>query len=512
MRPETSSSTSRRQIAAITLLLAGTVFGLVLAAGLSTTTPGYADPDGPGPVQVPADEETVATPDFAALAEAVRPAVVSIQSSRIGQRDRSRGVDPFEFFFGPRRPGPEREQQQQQRRQPFRQDSTGSGFVVNADGLIVTNNHVVENADQVSVTLNGRSYPAEVQGTDPATDVALLQIDAGREVPYLELGDSEGLRVGEWIMVVGSPLRLEQTVTVGVVSAKGRSLGVLDSSFENFIQTDAAINFGNSGGPLLNVRGQVVGIATLINFGAENIGFAVPVNTLKQILPQLREHGEVHRGYLGIQIQDVDWEIAEAFGLDEPQGVLVNSVMPDQPADDAGLAHGDIILEVDGRSVEDTRFLIDYVSAKGPEESVELTILRDDERIERTVELTERPSDQETTREREDDTESGIEWLGIRYQDLTEGARQMHGVPSGVEGVWITSVEPTSPLWDQGVRNDGVIYVITEFNGQPVESAGDLEALAEEVPPGSRVRVYIRRFANGEEAPPLFVFPRKPGQ
>lgn len=507
MRPETSPSASRRQIAALTLLLAGTVFGLVLSAGLSTTSPGYADPDGPGPVRVPAGGDTPAAPDFAGLAEAVRPAVVSIQSSRIGQGGRSQGVDPFEFFFGPRRPGPERERE---RRQPFRQDSTGSGFVVSADGLIVTNNHVVENADQVSVTLNGRSYPAEVQGTDPATDVALLQIDAGREVPYLELGDSEGLRVGEWIMVVGSPLSLEQTVTVGVVSAKGRSLGVLDSSFENFIQTDAAINFGNSGGPLLNVRGQVVGIATLINFGAENIGFAVPVSTLKQILPQLREHGEVRRGYLGIQIQDVDWEIAEAFDLDEPQGVLVNSVIPDQPAADAGIEHGDIILEVDGEPVDDTRFLIDYVSAMGPGESVELTVLRDGERIERTVDLTERPSEEETTQEREDDTESGIEWLGIRYQDLTESARQMHGVPSGVDGVWITSVEPTSPLWDQGVRNDGVIYVITEVNGRPVSSARELEEIAEAVPPGSRVRLYIRRFANGEEVPPLFVFPRKP--
>lgn len=507
MRPETNPSASRRQIAAITLLLAGTVFGLVLSAGLSTTAPGYADEDGPGPVRVPASEEAISAPDFAALAEAVRPAVVSIQSSRIGREGRGRPRDPLEFFFGPRRRGPE---QEQQRRQPFRQDSTGSGFVVSADGLIVTNNHVVEGADQVSVTLNGRSYPAEIQGTDPATDVALLKIDADGDVPYLDLGDSEGLRVGEWIMVVGSPLRLEQTVTVGVVSAKGRSLGVLDSSFENFIQTDAAINFGNSGGPLLNVRGEVVGIATLINFGAENIGFAVPVNILKQILPQLREHGEVQRGYLGIQIQDVDWEIAEAFGLDEPQGVLVNSVIPDQPASDAGIGHGDIILEVDGEPVESTRFLIDYVSAKGPGESVDLEILRDGDRVELTVELTERPSDQETSAPQEDDPEGGIEWLGIRYQDLTEGARQTHGVPSGVEGVWITSVEPTSPLWDQGVRNDGVIYVITEVNGQPVESARELEEMAEAVPPGSRVRLYIRRFANGEEAPPLFVFPRKP--
>jgi serine protease Do len=502
-----SNATPRgRQLAALALILAGALFGFVLSAGLSTTAPGFADQDaGDGPVRVPAVAGAGSLPDFAALAEAIRPAVVSIQTSRINQVPQSRQVDPFEFFFGPRREGPD-----QERDNRFRQDSTGSGFVISADGLVVTNHHVVDGADSVQVTLDGRPYPAQVRGTDQATDVALLQIDAGHPLPYLDLGDSEALRVGEWIMVVGSPLRLEQTVTVGVVSAKHRSLGVLDSSFENFIQTDAAINFGNSGGPLVNLRGQVVGIATLINWGAENIGFAVPVSTLEQILPQLRETGTVRRGYLGVLVQTVDWQIAEAFDLEEPRGVLVTRVLPGEPADEAGLRHGDIVVEVDGETVTDTRFLIDYVSAKGPGERVELDVLREGEPRSLTVNLTERPGQGEDGEEPEERREGGIDWLGIRYQDLTPGNRQAHGLPEDLEGVWITSVEPTSPLWDEGVRNEGVIHVVTEVNGEAVASVRELEAAVQAAPAGSRLRLYVRRYANGEELPPLFVLPRKP--
>ena len=503
-------STARgRQATALVLILAGALFGLFLSAGLSTTSLGLAaQDDGPGPVRVPEVRAgAVALPDFAALAEAIRPAVASIQTSRIDRMPDSRQVDPFEFFFGPRREGP----QPRERDPQFRQDSTGSGFVISADGLVVTNNHVIEGADSVTVTLGERRYPAEVKGSDPATDVALLQIDAGRILPYLELGDSEALKVGEWIMVVGSPLRLDQTVTVGVVSAKGRALGVLDSSFENFIQTDAAINFGNSGGPLVNLDGQVVGIATLINWGAENIGFAVPINSVAQVLPQLRDTGEVHRGYLGVAIQSVDYEIAEAFGLDEPRGVLVSQVESGSPAAAAGLQHGDIILEVDGEAVADTRGLIDYVSAQGPDERVELEVLRDGERERVRVDLGERPARGERPAPQEESEESGIDWLGIRYQDLSPGNRQSHGLPEGVDGVWITSVSPTSPLWDEGVRNDGVIYVLTEVNGRQVTSVEELERAIESARPGARLRLYIRRFVNGEEAQPLFVFPQKPG-
>jgi serine protease Do len=496
----------RRQIAALVLIAAGTVFGFVLASGLSTTPSGWAQGEDGGPVTIPSVAGSL--PDFAELAEAIRPAVVAIEATRV-EREAARdgGVDPFDLFFGPRDGEPERDRPG---RGPVPQESTGSGFVVSADGLVVTNNHVIEGADRVRVILEGRRYDAHVQGIDTATDVALLKIDIDRSLPYLELGDSDALRVGEWVMVVGSPLQLDQTVTVGVVSAKGRSLGVLDRSFEDFIQTDAAINFGNSGGPMVDLQGRVVGIATLINWGAENIGFAVPVKTLAQILPQLRDQGEVRRGYLGVVINDLSYEAAEAYGLEAGRGVLVSQVVEGAPGADAGLRYGDVVLRVDERPVATTRELIDYVSAQGPGARVALDVFRNGEERQLTVRLTERPGERETPAEEETPSQSGIDWLGIRYQDLTPGNRQTHGIPDEVDGVWITQIWPESPLWDQGVTNDGVLYVLTEVDGEPVTSVAELEAAIESAPSGSRMRLYIRRYVGGQEAAPLFVFPKKP--
>ncbi len=495
-----------RQIAALVLILAGTIFGFVLASGLSTTPSGWAQGGGGGPVTVPSVAGSL--PDFAELAEAIRPAVVAIEASRVERQADEANVDPFDLFFGPRGGDPDGEAGP--RRAPVPQRSTGSGFVVSADGLVVTNNHVIEGADRVEVVLEGRDFEAVVKGVDTATDVALLQIDTGRPLPYLELGDSDALRVGEWVMVVGSPLQLDQTVTVGVVSAKGRSLGVLDTSFEDFIQTDAAINFGNSGGPVVDLQGRVVGIATLINWGAENIGFAVPVKTLAQILPQLRDDGEVRRGYLGVVIRDLDYEAAEAFGVEAGTGVLVTQVVEDAPGAEAGLEHGDVVVRVDGREVRDTRELIDYVSAQGPGARVTLEVLRDGEPRELEVRLTERPGESEEPEEEARPEQRGIDWLGIRYQDLTPGNRQTHGIPAEVDGVWITQIWPDSPLWDQGVTNDGVLYVLTEVNGRAVTSVAEFESAIEEAAPGSRMRLYIRRYVGGQEVAPLFAFPQKP--
>jgi serine protease Do len=420
----------------------------------------------------------------------VEPAVVSIAASTIQDAPRGRGgVDPFEFFFGPRQrqQQPEEEPERQQR---FRQDSGGSGFVISPDGLIVTNNHVVEGADQLRVNLNGREFAAEVKGTDPATDLALVKIDAGDDLDYLDLGNSDALRVGDWVMAIGSPLSLDHTVTIGVVSAKGRSLGIADISFENFIQTDAAINFGNSGGPLVNVRGQVVGINTAINFGAENIGFAVPVNTLKQILPQLRDKGRVSRGYLGIQIGNLDFDTAKAFGLDRAEGALVQSVEPGSPAREAGIQHGDIILGVDDVEVKETRDLINYVSMQGPGARVTLEILRDGKRLEKRIELAERPGLGEEVAPAEHESEGGIEWLGLGYQTLTPGLKNMHNLPEETSGVWVTNVEPDSPLYDEGVRPGDVI---TEVNGQNITSAGELNEEVSKAAAGSYLRLYVTR-------------------
>ena len=235
-----------------------------------------------------------------------------------------------------------------------------------------------------------RDYKAEVKGTDAATDLALLKIDAGSSLPYLNLGDSDRLRVGDWVMVIGSPLALDHTVTVGVVSAKGRALGISDVSFENFIQTDAAINFGNSGGPLVNLKGEVVGIATAINYGAENIGFAVPVSTLEQVLPQLEQKGKVSRGYLGIQIRNLDFEHAQAFGLQSTDGALVESVEKG-PAKEAGIDHGDVIVGVDEHQVAKTRDLIDFVAGKPPGTTVTLDVIRNGKHLKKQVKLSERP-------------------------------------------------------------------------------------------------------------------------
>ena len=473
----------------VTLLLtfAALVFGMVLAGGTELTTPGFS---AEGPQRVAPSVGAGGLPSFADLAEAVLPAVVTVRATTIetGQRPRS----PFEFFFGPRDqdgdPGEPRE---------FRSDGAGSGFVVSSDGWIVTNNHVIDGASSVEIILDEESYPAEIRGVDPATDLALLKVDLDRDLAYLALGDSDALRVGDWVMAVGSPLFLTQSVTVGVVSAKGRSgLNISDRSFENFIQTDAAINRGNSGGPLVNLAGEVVGINTAMNFGAENIGFAVPVSTLDSVIDQLRETGRVRRGYLGVEITNLDQDAAEAFGVDSTDGALIQEVRRGSPAQDAGLRNGDIIVEVDGRAVRNNRELIDYVASKPPGTEVRVGVLRNGRPKEVDVRLGERdPVDAEIVDEASEEGE--LEWLGLQYQGLTPGLREMHQLPADAQGVWVTDVRASSPLVDEGV---GPGSLIAEVNGEPVEDAASFEELVEAVPSGQFLRLYVKRFAGrGDE-------------
>ena len=492
------------------LLVFGAVaFGMILAGGLELTVPGLAGPEtvALSATQIASTHPTItALPSFADLAEAVDPAVVSIQAATIerpgsGNRRRQQPQSPFDFFLDPRFRQPQEDDEQ-------RRDSGGSGFVISSDGLVVTNYHVIDGATSVKVHLGDRDYPAEVKGSDEATDLALLKIDAGKDLRYLELGDSERLRVGDWVMVVGNPLSLDKTVTTGVVSAKGRAIGVGDISFENFIQTDAAINFGNSGGPLINLKGEVVGIATAINYGAENIGFAVPVNTLKEVLPQLKEKGKVSRGYLGINIGNLDYQMAKAFGLDEAAGALVVSVEKDTPAGKAGVEHGDVILSVDGRKIKTTRDLIDYVSAKGPTATVTLDILRDGNQIERKVKLGERPVTPQGDEPIEtEEGESGIEWLGLEYQDLSPNLRSNHGLPEDLDGIFVTDVAPSSPLYEQGVRPG---TVLSEVNGKDVDSVDAFEKAVREVKPGAYIRFYGRRILGRGQTAPFFAVVQAP--
>lgn len=468
------------------VLVAGALTtGMILAGGLDLTPKSYAATGDTSQHMVKVEPSTIqGLPGFADLAEAVSPAVVSIRVTKIERQERGGG--PLDLFFGPRR-GPRQGPQQEPRER--RADSSGSGFVISADGLVVTNHHVIEDAESLTVVLNGREYPAEVKGDDPATDIALLKIETDEPLAYLELSDSENLRVGDWIMVIGSPLQLQNSVSVGVVSAKGRSINITpDASLENFIQTDAAINFGNSGGPLVNLRGQVVGIATAINFGAENIGFAVPVNTLQTILPQLRDNGVVRRGYLGVNITDLGFEEAEAFGAGSTDGALVTGVVEDSPAADAGFKHGDIIIEVDGRPIQGNRQLIDYVAARPPGTKVEVKAFRNGKYVDMTVTLGERPGTETAIVEPAVDESSEIDWLGIQYQDLSSSVRENHGLPDEVNGVWVTMVAPDSPLYDKGVRQG---QVIVDVNGTPLKGGKDFEKAVKDVPSGKFLRLYV---------------------
>lgn len=500
-----SSTHPSRNITTIGLLLGAVIFGMVLAGGLDLSATGAAAPVTAAPAASggsasPTGESPGLArggasylPSFADLAEKVLPAVVSIEAQTIEKGDARRipghggSQDPFQFFFGPRggQPGGGDDRE-------YRSDSGGSGFVVSADGYVVTNNHVIEGATKLRVRLEERYYDAVVKGTDPATDLALLKIETGRALSFLPLGDSDRLRQGDYVMAIGNPLLLDHTVTVGVVSAKGRSIGLTrDSSFENFIQTDAAINRGNSGGPLVNLAGEVIGIATAMNGGAENIGFAVPVSTLKAVLPQLKEKGKVSRGYIGVNITNIDFDRAQAFGLAEAGGALVTQVVEGSPADKAGVEHGDVVLSVDGRKVKETRDLIDYVSAQGPGKKVELEILRNGKSLQRTVELSERQAEDVTEAATKDDEgKRGFSWLGLQYQDLTPALRQSLGLSGAVEGVLVREVAASSPLYDEGVSEGDLIL---EVNGQPTPNVKEFESLVGAVPSGSFLRLYLRR-------------------
>jgi serine protease Do len=394
--------------------------------------------------------------------------------------------DPFHFFFGPRM-GPDEDEE----RDPMVRRSSGSGFFISASGELLTNNHVIEDADKIEVQLSdGERYEAEIVGRDPATDVALIKVsEPDREFPYLRLGDAERLRVGEWVMAVGNPLNMDHTVTVGVVSAKGRVLGLSDSSFENFIQTDAAINFGNSGGPLVNLSGEVVGINTAINARGQNLGFAVPVNIANQILDQLRERGRVVRGYLGIMVGPVDQKTAEAFGLDDRDGAFVQEVLKDHAADKGGVQAGDVVVDINGSPVVDTRDLIDTVSAMPPGTEVILGVIRDGRYQKLSVTLEERVREgEEVEPVRGGDDDEASERVGISVAELDNRTRQFYGVDEDVDGVVITRVRPMSPAGEERLsRGD----IITEANGRAISSVEDLITEVNRVEEGGYLRLYV---------------------
>jgi len=469
------------------IAVAALLAGMLIAGGAGITQGASAEPS-TSPAAVPGIGQPF---DFSVLAERVVPSVVSVYSTDVIQpeeQQRQMPMNPFEFFFGPGF-----QQRMQQPNEPMVRQSAGSGFFITSDGELLTNNHVVEDADKIQIQLNDQTtYDVEVVGRDPATDVAILRVkDPDRTFPVLPLGDSKALRVGEWVMAVGNPLNMDHTVTVGVVSAKGRVLGVADNAFENFIQTDAAINFGNSGGPLVNIRGEAIGINTAINAGGQNLSFAVPINTAQRILPQLRDNGKVVRGYLGAQIRDISPDIQAAFNLDSRDGAFVEEVEAGHAADKAGLEHGDAIIAVDGEPVRNPRELIDSVSTKPPGTKVRLAVIRDGKRRELEVKLEERPGSGQATAASGESGENGeAAQLGLAVQGLTPQLRQAYGIGENIAGVVITQISPVSIAADAGLAPGDVII---EANGASVATPDELDHQITSVPDGGYLRLYMYR-------------------
>ena len=461
--------------------------GVFITTGLDLGPRASADPTVPAAQEVPPQ---YGLPNFADIAERVDPAVVSITSTTM--RRAGRGFPGFEFFF--RRPDSDEEQER-----PERQDSGGSGFIISDDGYILTNHHVVEDADRVEVRLPGdrQDYRAEVVGTDPATDLALLKIDARESLPVIPLGDSERIRVGEWVMAIGNPYIWDHTLTVGVVSAKGRQLPGMgrDTSFDNFIQTDAAINFGNSGGPLLNLRGEAIGINTAISPQGQGIGFAIPINMAKQIMDQLKEHGRVSRGYLGISIVDIAQlpaEEREYFGLAEARGAFVQSVTDGLPAERAGVEHGDAIIAVDGKKIDSSAELISEITRRAPNQKVELEVLRDGRPLTLSAQLVDRQNAATASQpapSRPDDGGEAEELLGFTVESLTPDRARYYRMDPELSGVVVTEVDPISEAFDKGLREG---HVILEVNRTPVGSLSEFRGLIDGTERGGLVNFYVR--------------------
>lgn len=409
---------------------------------------------------------------FRSVAKKVSPAVVFIKVEKEVTQQGISG-NPFgdEFlrrFFGqiPQHRSPH---QQAPKRRSIGQ---GSGFIISSDGYIMTNNHVVSDADKVSVQLlDGREFDAKIIGTDPPTDVAVIKIDAKEKLPYLPLGDSDKLEVGDWVLAFGNPFGLSHTLTAGIVSAKGRS-GIGLNDFENFIQTDAAINPGNSGGPLVNLDGEVVGMNSAIftqSGGYMGIGFAIPINMAKKIHQQLVQHGSVTRGRLGVLIQDLTKDLAESFGLDQRDGILIAQVMKDSAADDAGLEQGDVILKLDGKKVDKVATFRNQIAMTRPGTKVEFLVLRDGKKkkIKATIGVMEADDQGHPI------SSDSLPKLGMTLQKLTPELADQFGYEDA-SGVLVTAVDAGSIAAQAGIQRGDLIE---EVNRSEVKTPQQVKAV-----------------------------------
>jgi serine protease Do len=451
-----------------------------------TTESAPPTPAAPAQAQAP----ITGLPDFVHLTDKLSPAVVNISTTSqgetppqlggqgpFGQGDPHEFWEPFERFFGPLP------------RRPFKQRSLGSGFIINRDGFILTNNHVVENADEIVVKLeNEKEYKAKIVGRDPKTDLALIKIDDAPDLATVTLGNSDDLKVGEWVMAIGNPFGLDHTVTAGIVSAKGRYIG--QGSYDNFIQTDAAINPGNSGGPLINLKGEVVGINSAIFSragGNIGIGFAIPVNLAKELLPELETKGKVTRGWLGVLIQKVTPEIADSLGLKEAKGALVADVMKDGPAEEAGIKVGDVIVEFDGHNVKDSTELPLLVARTPVGKVAKVKVLREKDTETLSVKIGELKEEGEVVASGKE------EGFGLTVQPLTPDIAENLGMSSDAKGVVVSGVEPGSAADDAGMRRGDVIL---EVNREAVKDVSSYRKALKGTAKGKSVLFLVRRGDN----------------
>jgi serine protease Do len=432
---------------------------------------------------------------FVHVADAVKPAVVNVSTT---QRPRQRegtgrrpqvppplqgpfrdffGEDFFERFFGQ---PPQREQH-----------SLGSGVIVDKRGYILTNNHVIEQADQIEVRLSDkRTFQAMVVGKDPKTDLAVIKIDTTGDLPVARLGDSGKIRIGEWAIAIGNPFGLDQTVTVGVISAVGRSdVGI--ATYEDFIQTDASINPGNSGGPLVNLNGEVVGINTAIVASGRGIGFAIPINMAREISTRLMSQGKVVRGWLGVGIQELTEELAGQFGVKVGDGVLVSNVMPGGPSERAGLKAGDVILEFNTTKVSSVHQLQRLVAEAAVGTSSQVKVLREKQPLALTVVLGEQPAELAVARP-EPSRAGSVERFGLVLQELTQELRDQLKL-GDVSGVLVSSVEEAGPAARAGLLPGDLI---TQANRKPVKSVEDFTQIIQQVGPGGSLLLLVQREGN----------------
>jgi serine protease Do len=470
----------RRYVAVVIVLVSAVSFlvGAIVAGGFPPASAAISAQ--PIRADRPAKVVTAVAPgvvSFADVAERVNAAVVNIDAaSRAGHDRRRRGPDDGSDGAG---------------ELDVPHQGSGSGFVIDKAGFVLTNFHVIEDADRITVTLaDGRAFRGDVVGTDPAIDVALLRVAANGPLEAAPVGNSDELRVGEWVCAIGNPLGYVHSVTVGVVSFMGRKL--FDASLDDYIQTDAAINFGNSGGPLINARGEVIGINSAISSRASNIGFAVPINQAIAILPQLKAKGRVSRGFIGVVLTDVTPDLQRSLKLPVARGALVQDVSEDSPAARAGVRPYDIILTVDGREILTNEELIRDISGRQPGSIARLELLRDGRRQPAQVKLTERPrdtggADPLPAQRRVTASPATDQPLGLTVRELDPGFARRLEIPVAVQGVVVVRSDPAGASFVPAIRRG---FVIMEINRQPVRTVADFARLVSAARTGDALAIY----------------------